>query len=171
MLFDVTPKEFQLGDNVTLTAEIKYAGTNDTFTGYNVQVEFIDVHNDSLTTNSTTIESNLDGTATLNHVVYLIAGSPHAFKARIINQILGDKQPQDIVSNPVQLTVSKTTKLFLNVTRPDPPSTNHHFFGNVTYTYDGSAVPAGLALNVTINQTLCYQGSTQQGEPSASTLI
>jgi hypothetical protein len=35
----------------------------------------------------------------------------------------------------------------------------HYFFGNVTYTYNGSGV-FNRPVNVTINQTLRYQGKT-----------
>lgn len=84
-----------------------------------------------------------------------------ASKAEVIPvDFNGDNLSQSIVSNPVQLTASKTTKLFLNVTRPDPSSTVHHFFGNVTYTYNGSGV-FNRPVNVTINQTLyVFRGKT-----------
>jgi hypothetical protein len=69
----------------------------------------------------------------------------------------GGNFTQSMVSNLVLLTASNTTKLFINVTRPDPASTVHHFFGNVTY--NGTGV-FNRPMNVTINQTLCYQGKT-----------
>jgi len=88
----------------------------------------------------------------------------HACKAEVLSNLLnGALLPQSIVTNPVELTVANTTKLFLNVTRPDASSTVHHFFGNVTYMFNGSGASGvfNKPVNVTINQTLYYyQGKT-----------
>lgn len=86
----------------------------------------------------------------------------NSFLTEVTSTLLKGNMSKSIVSSPVQFTASNATKLFLNVTRPDSSSTMHHFFGNVTYMFNGVGVSGvfNKPVNVTINQTLCYQGRT-----------
>lgn len=157
VLFDVSPKDVEPGQTVTLNATLIRADTNTTLTGYTPTVRFYDISS-SDAENKHNETDNEDGKIYYS-LTYPNDGYAHAFKAEVISIILGGNLlPQSIVSNPVQLTASKTTHLFLNVTRPDPASTNHHFFGNVTW--NGAAVP-NRAINVTLNETLyVFRGKT-----------
>ena len=157
MLFDVSPKEFQPGTTIQLNATILYAGTNSRFTGYNTAVEFLDFRSDgSNATIETKSDSDRDGQVILS-VLYPVDGLAHAYVARIVPEILEDKFPQGVVSNPVQLTVANNTKIVLNATRPDPSSTVHYFIGRVVW--NNTAV-LYRPVNVTINQTCYYCGLT-----------
>ena len=156
VLFDVSPKDIEIGHDVTLKATLIRTDTNATLAGYQPIVKFFDISSSGA--QSMRNETD-DGDGKIYYILtYPNDSAAHAFLARIINQILGDMQPQGIVSNPVQLTVANTTKLFLNVTRPDPSSTWHHVFGNASW--NGVGVPY-RAINVTINQTLyVFRGKT-----------
>ena len=77
--------------------------------------------------------------------------------ARVVSVHLGDRLPQGVVSNPVQLTVANNTKIVLNATRPDPSSTVHYFVGRVVW---NSTAVRDRPVNVTINQTCYYCGLT-----------
>ena len=159
VLFGVSPKDVKPGSSVTLNATLMNTSTNVTFTGYQPTVRFYDVSSNGPVTPHDVQDNDADGKVYCT-LTYPSDSYAHAFKAEVIpSDLWGGNMLQSIVSNPVQLTASKTTKLFLNVTRPDPSSTVHHFFGNVTYTYNGSGV-FNRPVNVTINQTLYYQGKT-----------
>src|SRR4030042_1934716 len=90
---------------------------------------------------------------------YSSTGGAHAYMARVVSVHLGDRLPQGVVSNPVQLTVANNTKILLNATRPNPSSTIHYFVGRVIW--NDTAV-RDRPVNVTINQTCYYRGLTNE---------
>ena len=87
VLLGASPSEFGIGDVVTLTAAIRYVSTNTAFTGYHVQVAFVNVSSDGTNTTHVAV-SGLDGVAVWS-LQYPSDGKAHAFLAKIISQYVG----------------------------------------------------------------------------------
>lgn len=148
VLFSVSPSEFEPTDCVNLTATILYASDGSAFTGYNVNVTFYNVSSDG-TNSSHLIVSNTNGVASWNNVQYPNDGKAHAFMAKIVPEYAGLVLPQGIASNPVQLTVSKSTRILLNITKEDS-STNHLIEGWLMWKNGGVS---GKTIKLKVNET------------------
>lgn len=146
--FSVSSSEFEPTDYINLTATILYASDGSAFTGYNVKVTFYNVSSDG-TNSSHLAVSNTQGVAALNNLSYPNDGKAHAFMAKIVPEYADLMLPQGIVSNPVQLTVSKSTRILLNVTKEDS-STNHLIEGWLMWKSSGVA---DKAVKLKVNDT------------------
>jgi len=114
--FGVSSNAFEPNSNVGLSATILYASTNAPFTGYSVKVEFFNFSSDG-SVSSYQVYSNDNGYASVN-LPYPDDGKAHAFSAKIVSGLVGNNvQPQGTICTPIQLTVSKSTRLLLNVSR------------------------------------------------------
>jgi hypothetical protein len=144
VLFSVSPNEFEPNATLLLNATILDINTNARFTGYIVNVAFWNYSSDGssscLGSNGTTW-----GEDTLR-IVYPDDGKAHAFTAKII---VDESMPQGIACNPVQLTVSKSTGITLNVTR-DSSSSNHIIQGWLKWNNTGVD---GTQVKIMVNDT------------------
>lgn len=77
-------------------------------------------------------------------------GKAYAFMAKIVSGTI--VVPQGVVGNPVQLTVGKTTRLLLNVTR-DSASSNHTIQGWLKYNSTSQGV-GDKWINIKVNETV-----------------
>jgi hypothetical protein len=145
LLFSVSKTDFAPGQSLTLNATVIDAARNERYASNLVEVEFWRVGSDG---SNWPIGSNTtrNGIALLCHVQYPNNTEAYAYMAKI--KTSGDEVPQGIAGNPVQLTVSKSTKLLLNVTRGD--NDEHTVKGWLKY--GGSAVP-GKTIKLKVNYT------------------
>jgi hypothetical protein len=122
ILFSVSPSEFEPGASLLLNATIIDVKTNARFTGYAVNVLFICWSSNSCSPSSLGTNITTSGEATWSFI-YPNNGTAYAFSARI-SPATNETMPQGVASNPIQLAVSKSTGITLNVTR-DSSSSNH----------------------------------------------
>jgi hypothetical protein len=145
-----SPTEFEPNGSLQLNATVLYASTNTRVgSDYSVKVEFLNFSSDGSISSIDNVTA-VSGVA-LKTVSYSNNGKAHAYLARIVPdpQYQGDKFPQGIASNPVQLTVAKATRLLLEVTR-DESSSNHVIHGWLKW---GSSGVNGKQVKVKINET------------------
>jgi hypothetical protein len=114
ILFSVSPCEFEAGTNIVLNATVMDVTTNEKICNdYTVTVEFFKVSQTGTNSSLGTVPT-FNGVATKNFA-YPTDDRAYAFLAKIVS--VGVKIPQGVCSSPVQLTISKPTKLMLNATR------------------------------------------------------
>ena len=134
--FGISPIEFEPGDNVTLGATVKYASNNSAFVGYRVDVLFTDFMSNGTVRSACPLVTTNQGTGTTGTMIkYPVGTVAHAYAASIVPNY-GLKLPQGIVTNPIQLTVSQSTRILLNVTR-DPTSLKHTICGWLKWKNNG----------------------------------
>jgi hypothetical protein len=92
--------------------------------------------------------SNTTGVV-IRHVIYPNNNRAHAYMAKIVPAYAGTNLTQGVASSPVQLTVSKSTRLPLNVSR-DASSSNHTIQGWLKW---NTAAVNGKTVKVMVNET------------------
>ena len=113
-----------------------------------MKVDFWDFMSDGTNSSQLAI-SGTNGVATWN-LLYPDDTKAHAFMACVVPEtILGVTLPQGIVCNPIQLTVSKTTRILLNTTR-EGSSLNHTIQGRLMW--NSTSVP-NKEVKLKINET------------------
>ncbi len=154
VLFDASPREFVTGTNVVLNATIIDVAANRTISGAIITVEFLrfdsNGNNVSLQ-NRTTTSGVVDWSDQ-----YPTDGKAYAYMARIRPD--AGNLHQGIVCNPVQLTVSKATRLLLNVSR-DWGSQNHTIQGWLLYQTTGIN---NRQVKIKVNETAYWSSVTDQ---------
>jgi len=149
VLFDVSPKDIEIGHDVTLNATLMRTDTNTTLTGYQPMVRFYDVSSSSAVTYYDVQDNNTDGKV-YRTLTYSNDGCAHAYKAEVIPyDIGGGNLTQSIVSSPVQLTASKTTRFILNASR-EYSSTMHTVYG---WLKSGESGVNNTVVKLKINET------------------
>jgi hypothetical protein len=150
--FGVSRKELLPNDLITLNATLMDLRFNDTrYSEYSCNVNFTEVNPYGTVTNSCVAATNNDGVAQLG-IKYPNDGLARAYKALIVS---ANGTPQNVVSSMVQLSVGKTTRLLLNVTR-DFNSTRHVFNAKLVY---GSFLVPNKTIKLRLNETE-YTGIT-----------
>jgi len=161
LLFSVSKVEFSPGEFLTLNATVIDAAKNERYASNLVEVEFWRVGSDG---SNLLIGSNMthNGAALLCHVQYPNNTDAYAYMAKI--KTSGDEVPQGIAGNPVQLTVSKCTRLLLNITEGD--NYEHTIKG---WLKSGSSTVGNKTVEVKVNETK-YSFTTDQNGFFSKTL-
>jgi hypothetical protein len=113
VLFDVQPREFTHETDLTLTATVYNATSNDTLTEF--VVRFYEVYADGSRSLVGTATTNDSGVAT---VKYLYVAGPCTFVADVATG-------QNFITSPILLTIGNETSLYLNVTRCYSENASH----------------------------------------------
>jgi hypothetical protein len=157
VLFSVSPKEFEPGASMLLNATIMDVSTNAMFTGTSVTVDFFKVDCSGF---EQCIGSFSNNTGTVYmHYAYPNDYQAYAFYAKIHPVYVNEKFTQGIASNPVQLTVSKATKLFLRTTRSED-STEHTVDGWLQWGIQGVR---DKTITVKVNDTVYTLATNENG--------
>jgi hypothetical protein len=150
VLFSVSPTEFEPGRSVRLNATIIDPFTNQRVTGgYTITVEFFNYSSDPPASMSLGRFDTTIGMVVRN-VTYPDNNRAHAYMAKVVPAYAGTNLTQGVGSSPVQLTVSKSTRLLLNVTR-DSETSDHVIHG---WLLDKASVGIGQKLiKLRVNET------------------
>ena len=145
ILFSATPNEFEAGTDILLNATVIDVATSMRIPdNCRAKVEFFKVDQNSVT--SSIGWSWTDSGVALKSFHYPTGDNAYAFLAEIKPE--GENIPQGVCSSPVQLTVSKTTRLILNATRGE--GSQHVIWGWLRY--NGFGVPS-RTVKIKINET------------------
>lgn len=162
VVFSVTPQEFVTGSTLSLQATILDPLTNTTFTETSVTVEFLMFNGSDDTYQTVRTNSTVGGVATASVTYPNDNQHAHAYMARIVPAV--GQIHQGIVSNPVQLTASKPSRILLDVTR-DWSSQNHTIHG---WLLSQSSGINNTRIKITINKTDYWASTNQSGYFSLS---
>ncbi|HDN05902.1 MAG TPA: hypothetical protein ENF90_02760 [Candidatus Bathyarchaeota archaeon] len=121
--FEVSPEEFWMGDWITLKARISDARDGSALAGYYVEFHRVDSSGHDVLLD--TRETDSEGFACLSYQ-YPSDGEAYAFYA--CPAVSGGSSPQLLMSNPVSLTVSRETSIYLRVERKEN-SALHKIYG------------------------------------------
>jgi hypothetical protein len=152
--FSVSKENFVPGAQLTLSATVINLNDSQPYTAYSCDVNFIEINAYGAVTRSNVTGTN-NGVAQWT-ISYPNDGVARAYEAVIVSTT---GTPQNIVSNPVQLTVGKNTTLLLNVTR-DFNSTRHVF--TCTLMSESSLVTQQKTITLKLNSTV-YSANTKNG--------
>jgi hypothetical protein len=145
ILFSVSPDKFEPNASLCLNATVLDVNTNARFTGYAVDVQFFNYSSDG--SNTSLVSGTTSGEVILP-IIYPDDGKAHAFAAKIVPATT-ETMPQGIACNPVQLIVSKSTEITLNVTR-ESSSSNHVIQGWLKWNNTGVC---GKQVKIMVNDT------------------
>jgi 5-hydroxyisourate hydrolase-like protein (transthyretin family) len=140
ILLDVQPKEFKPGTELTLTAKVLNATSNDPLQGVTVTFYAVDVGGSKAWIGEDV--TNIEGVAELNHI-YHEAWGAHAFT-------VGVASGQHIITSPIMLTVAKETMLLMDVSKEK--SSYNHTVSCRLFSY-GMPVPY-KQVKIYVNETL-----------------
>ena len=157
VVFSVTPQEFVTGSSLSLQATILDPLTNTTFTETSVTVEFLMFNGSDGTHQTLCTKPTVGGVATTSIPYPNDNQHAHAYMARIVPAV--GQIHQGIVSNPVQLTASKPSRILLDVTR-DWSSQNHTVEG---WLLSGTSGISNRRVKITVNQNDYWSSTNLSG--------
>jgi hypothetical protein len=152
--FSVSKENFAPGAQLTLSATAIDLNNSQPYTAHSCNVNFTETNATGAVTRFNVNGTN-NGTAqwTIN---YPTNGGARAYKALIVS---ATETPQNIISNPLQLTVGYNTTLLLTVTS-DLGSTRHVF--TCTLLCNGLPVTSTRTITLKLNSTV-YTNTTTNG--------
>lgn len=140
VLFDVQPRDFKPGTNLTLTAQVNDSRSGEPLSDCVVKFYAVDEDGDKGRIDDGSIETDENGVATL---IWTYAVGPWAFVAEVATG-------QSMMSSPVMLTVAKETELSLDVEK-DEDSFEYTFSGYLL-SYGDSVI--GRQVKILVNDTI-----------------
>lgn len=148
LLFEVTPTEFEPGASLFLNATIMDPFTGRKVTGgVRMNVTFFRLGSDG---SNVTIARIMTGTGEATKgTTYPNNNKTYAYVARLDSVFQDGQVPQGVVSNPVQLTVSNSSRILLGIIHDDS-SVWHTVYGYLKYNSTG--IPNRL-VKVKVNST------------------
>jgi len=163
VMFSVSETDFAPPKSLALNATVLDIVTGGRVGGsFGVKVEFWRFISNG-TVRSLGVVDAINGVALLSGVLYPDDGNVHAFMAKVKAEYSGSVLPQGVSGNPVQLTISKSTRILLNVTRGE--NSEHVVRGWLKY--GGSAV-GSKPVTVMVNETKYILTTNQSGYFSKS---
>lgn len=148
VLFEVSPTDFEPGRTLTLRARVLNA-ISGLALGADYNVKFYNVSESRASHLLGSHSTNASGYASTTYF-YPNDGKAYAFVANVSASPQGQYSPQNIASSPVQLVVSKATRLLLNVTR-DNATSRHVVRGWLKYSSSGVY---DKTVKITVNGTV-----------------
>jgi hypothetical protein len=148
LLFSVSQTEFEPGASLTLNATVLNASTGLKATDANVKVKFFNSTSEGVTASFNESWTGSSGEVLLS-INYPNDSKAHAYMAKIVPASQEVNLSQGMSSNPIQLSVSRTTGITLNVSR-NATSASHLIQGWLKS--NGSGVSSKL-VRLKINET------------------